>query len=737
MARTRTTRRAAVAPARASRERPQRASLARKSKPKNLYVNDSDDDTDSHDTDDSNRSLQSDDDNHADDDVDSGIDRDSEDVDIQRPARNTTSPSRRFHRNGSRGASRRPPKKSRSRKKSNSTPRGVKRRRTQVDSPARSPAKKAKSISKAPSPAPDPGFIPDWRDPAIPYSAWVDIFYYAATAGGALDTSWLLHAAATCKAFVEPALTALYKCPSPGTASKAKKLATLLELPSSETLFNYHPKVESMYIDITTFPLNRLPQTLRSLCRLREAIIFSPYDQPPYRELDKTTRWHYPEELFQALNSPSDTAEAEGNPIVLKSWEWTSRFLGGYVADIDGISTIHQLPSFSQLTKLSFTNFQVPSLHKPEAKDEAGALLVEQEDRKVIEAIANAVSQLKSLKHLVFESSTVMNDRLLPLLPATLAHLELINCWEIKSDDLSQFLRTHGQHMCSLTLSHNQSLDLAFLTDLAETCPQLRDLRMNLSYYRHHASVDDADPNYDQALLPDQLPLWPASLRVIEIEHVRQWSPEAAETFLQSLVDSAPNLPNLRHLAIKTMLDIPWQKRAELRRTWNQKFDHVFLRVCDPPKSLKTLRPRENAEELGTRTPAKKAKRRAEPSTPSRRSGRIAAHASDSDHRSSRGLRRSGRPLYRDPDTDEDELESSEAELSGSENSDEKNVEEAARPQELPLQRMCETVSITFDNQKVRELQYGMEDFHDDDDDSSGEEWDGDEEEEDDTLAWR
>lgn len=730
MARTRTTS-GAAAPARSFRQRPQRATLARRSKPQNLHVDDWDDSTDSHDADDSDLSLQSDDD--ADDD-DSGIDRAIDDLDIQPPRRkapNTTTNTSRPSRTGGSRASRRNMRKPSPRNQSKSTSRGVKRPRAQADRPPRTPTKRSKTTSKAPSPAPDPGIIPNWRDPAIPYSAWVDIFYYAAIAGGTLDTSWLLHVATTCKAFVEPALTALYQCPSPGTSSKARKLATLLEQPTPDTLFNYRAKIESIYVNIDNFPLSRLSQVIRPLGRLKELIIFSPLDQPPYRDLDKTIRWHYPEELFQALSAPLDPNEGENDPIILKSWEWSSRLLGGHVANEHGISAIHQIPSFARLTKLSFTNFQVPSLNKAEAKDEDDALQIYQEDGKVIEAIADSISQLNSLKHLVFESSTVMNDRLLPLLPKNLMHLELINCWEVKSEDLSEFLRTHGHNMSSLTLLHNQSLDLAFLVDLAETCPKLRSLRMNMSYYRHHDSVADANPMYDQALLPDQLPLWPSSLRVIEIEHVREWSVEAAEMFLQSLIDSAPNLPSLRHLAIKTMLNIPWQQRAELRRVWREKLDHVFLRSWEPPKSVTTLRPQEN---ITMATPIKKRKR-VEPSPPSRRSGRIAAHASDSDRHSSRGLRRSGMPLYRDPDTDEDEDESSGSEHSEGDNVDQEKSKNAE--QRLPVQGMCETVSIMFDNQKVRELQYGMEDFNDDDSESSGEEWVSDKEEDDPVFVWR
>jgi hypothetical protein len=524
----------------------------------------------------------------------------------------------------------------------------------------------------------------------------------------------------------------------------------LLERPISETLFNYRAKIEVLMLNIETMPLAVLHQIVRPLRRLKELIIFTPFDQPPYRDLDRTVRWQYPDELFQALmpREPSDTGGEVPDPTILRNWEWSRRLLGGPVPDMAAIANMHTQPSFSRLTRVSFTNFQVPSLHKadPRADDEEGALQMYQEDVDVIDRIAHAISQLKFLRHLVFESSTVMSDYLLGQLPKDLVHLELINCWEVKSEDLAAFLRTHGSHMRALTLSHNQSLDMAFLTDLSETCPNLRELRMNLSYYRHHESIDDADPMYEQALLPHQVPQWPSSLRLLEIEHVRHWSVEAAEMFFQSLINSAPNLPDLRYLAIKTMLNIPWQTRATMRREWRDKLEHVFLRPWVPPQLHATLRPK-LVDEAPPATPTVKKQKAFTDVTPSRRSGRIVNHASDSDRLSdgskSGRLRKVDRPLYRDPDTDEDEEEEFTGPDAGKPAiADDTREEEANGDQKESgkpfVQGMCHTVSLLFDNQKARELQYGMEDFFDDDSESSEEEWDGDKDDEDDAVyAWR
>ncbi|KND92525.1 hypothetical protein TOPH_02617 [Tolypocladium ophioglossoides CBS 100239] len=575
------------------------------------------------------------------------------------------------------------------------------------------------------------GVIPDWTDPRVSFDCWTDIFLYAArlsTTDG-LSTGWLAHAATTCRALAEPALTALYRCPPVRTSLKAKRLASLLVRRPSDNFCNYRAKIEALHLNTHFVAHGALHALIYTLGRLKELIIYTPMDQPPYRDLDKNVRWHYCREIFSAL----EPAGAEKPlPTLLRSWEWSGRFIGGCIPTIESIAHVHQTPPFSQLTRLSLTNFQVPSLSNllQQPNTEEGEMQAYHEDGVVIESIAQAISQLASLNHLVFESSTVMNDRLLPLLPKNLVHLELINCWEVKSEDLAKFLRTHGSNMRTLTLLHNQSLDLGFLTDLSETCPNLRELHMNLMYYRHHDFFNDADPMYEQALLPSQVPKWPSGLRVINIENIRNWSVEAAERCFYSLIDNAGNLTNLRHLSIKTMLDIPWQARATMRREWREKMEKVFLRPFRAPKACATLHPPPMEEQQ----PVTREDESHGPATPpSRRSGRLAAHSQDSDSPVSRtkSLRRHrGKSLYREPDTDEDAMETSESD-------DESDLADGDEPQrsgeqcKLTIQGLCTTVSIQVDNQKVREQQFGMEDFLDVDEDESEEEWDGDRDEDD------
>lgn len=755
MARTRrATQRPARAASRQSQPLPLRASLSRKSKPTaSLNVDDSSDSSgDDHSDSDVHPVLDASDD---DDGTDSGIGPVDDDVKVRRSSRKrkrSTPAAPRTPRKTSRAV-----KKPATRKRAKtSTPKSsAKKQRQKPPSRPHTPAKKKHDVdTQIP-----PGVIPDWTDPRIPYRAWVEVFLHASENGA--DTGWLLRASTVCKAFFEPAMAALYQNPTPRNLAKIKKLVTVLATSPEETMVNYRSKVKALFVDIQEFPLGVIHDIIRPLHRMRELVIFTSLDQPPYRNLDKPIRWHYPQELFAALDPTITTAapdegrmidHANTHTILLKSWEWNSRLLGKYVTDMADISRIHQLPSFAGIRKLGFTNFQLPSLHKTvKDDDEDGKEQLYQEDAHAIDSIANSISKLENLKHLIFEASQILNERLLPQLPKTLSRLDLINCWEVNSDELAAFLRTHGNSIGTLNLMHNQSLDMGFLTDLADTCPRLRDLRMNLSYYRHHEWVIDSDPMYEQALLPHQVPMWPQSLHLVEMEHVRLWSLEAAEMFLQSFINSAPELPNLRHLSIKYGLDIPWQDRANMRKKWYEKLTKVFLRPWTPPKLFTTLRPQlPAAAPAGTSSsPAQRGRPKKpqdwKPSPLSRRSGRIAA-TSDSDRGAAGRLRKNSRPLYRDPDTDEDEVEFTDDEVFF--NPDAKKQELADDNQDLSdndasnapfVQGLCETVNILFDNQKASEMQYGMEDFFDEDSESSGEEWNSnnDVDEDDSVFVWR
>lgn len=620
--------------------------------------------------------------------------------------------------------------------------------------------------------------IPDWRDIRIPYEAWVDVFTYAASANATHGNSWLIDCATTCKAFAEPALAALYKSPTLTLTkpAKFKKLVALMQLDPEETTINYRTKVEELYLDINLVPATAYYPLIHPLPRLRELFITTELDQPPYRELTQTLRWSYPKEIFNALDAdpPEDSTGTEAAaapngsddlpqapvrlgeagtpgpivkafPTILRRWEWSERMLGGeHVRHLDDIAKVHQTPSFQKLSTVSFINFQTPSLlHELARSSGASQKPAEDADTKAAQKMADAIAELKHLRHLIFEASTILDDTLFPLLPNQLSQLTLINCWEVRPAVFSTFLHTQGRNLLSLTLSHCQSLNMEFMASLGEACPDLRHLAMNLSYYRLHTSVNDSDPMYDYVLLPSQIPSWPSGIRTIDFENIRDWnrsrSAETAEMFLNSLVRNAERLQDLRHISIKMVLDIPWQNRAKLRTEWGPRMEKVFLRRSEPPRDWTRSGEESKSEEYGSPEGGRRRRSR-KPASPARRSGRLAPKGRGARNASERLRDKHGRLDYRDPDTDHDDLTASEDDNdekdspAGGDDDDARSREDGEA--ELYIQGLCHTVNIQFDNQKPRELQYGMEDFQDGGTDSE-DEWDGDEDEDETVFVWR
>jgi hypothetical protein len=158
--------------------------------------------------------------------------------------------------------------------------------------------------------------------------------------------------------------------------------------------------------------------------------------------------------------------------------------------------------------------------------------------------------------------------------------------------------------------------------------------------------------------------------------------------------------------------------------------EKVFLRPFEAPRNATT------PQELDDSGVSQKRSRRKRSLTPSRRSGRIAAHEAEAANQSSRAAKRrsqsQGRSFYKEPDTDED-LDVSESDEDDGIEQEAQLADDEDQAPELPIQGLCRTVNILFDNQKPREVQYGMEDFLTEDEDSE-EEWNSDEEEDDDAI---
>jgi hypothetical protein len=383
---------------------------------------------------------------------------------------------------------------------------------------------------------------------------------------------------------------------------KAHNLVELLKADPRAMAFKYRQKVESLRIDVGQVAAYSLPGSghldlhglIKNLPRLVDLQFYHQKDMSPYRDLDDNIKWSYPANLFDALEYVDPDADLQygdkTSVCKLRSWRWSSR-LAGKTFPIERIQEIHLKPSFEGLRKIVFVNYQVPYVK------------VTEEDPKHEKILAKSLSPLKNLEHLIFESSTLVNMTLLPLLPRNLRNLELINCWNIKAEELADFLLTHGSQLRCLTLNHNQSLSLSFLPVLGTACPKLQVFRMNLTYFQLHSTYRDSDPLYNQLLLPEQVPVWPSTLQTIELIQLRQWQTEAAEMFFQSLLDSAADLPTLRRLTIQAILNIGWRDRASFRDKWLGSLDRVFKRASSPPENHISLRPLEKALPIMLRVP--------------------------------------------------------------------------------------------------------------------------------------
>ena len=318
--------------------------------------------------------------------------------------------------------------------------------------------------------------------------------------------------------------------------------------------------------------------------------------------------------------------------------------------------------------------------------------------------MSNLISTLPNLAKLSFESCTIVNGDLIPHLPSNLKSLIIENCPNLYSEDFTPFLRTHGSQLKTLILNHNQALNISFLPILRDACPQLQFLKMELNYYNTHSTSNDSDPIYLSLLEDDEIPRWPKTLQHLEMIHLRSWSHAAAENFFDSLIKSANGeLPDLRVLILKAILNINWRERASFRDKTEGKFRKVFLRKPKPPglhlQSFKAYREWLNQPKvvIDTGNPAETTTSSASP-----------AEADDEPVPTGRRTLRPRKTpaTHAEPDS----------ELSGSEEGT------SNEDDDLPVQGMCRIIDIRIDNLRPRESQFTEGDFLDSEH-SGDEEW--------------
>jgi hypothetical protein len=417
----------------------------------------------------------------------------------------------------------------------------------------------------------------------LPYHILLEIFLYASNRDflhGWPDSAYLLQLSTMCRSFYEPAMSALYRNPPTVPAVRAHQLLqTLKQRPELGR------KIKQLFFEID--PLLRLTtpgyghfdisEFVRKCTGVKELwLAHHRVDRLPYKwTCGMTPSWKYPDALFDALEgvaSASGAGEDAGRdmqqtgPIRLQSWRWNGLFSSDYAQE--DIMRIHLQQSFRGLKRLSIIYLLdtgvrwVPTL----------SVLPELEELE-LECCNLAPDSFSDL------ATTASNLRL--------KALSLISCSTIESDWLLPLLLSPVcRRLERLAVVHCRSCDLAFLPALANT-PQLKSLSYDGRYFATLES-NDTKPAYDTLLPLSAEPRWPSALYSLKLHNLRKWSADEVETFLDSLVSAAPELPHMRELSLHCILDdLGWRERARVRDRYERILLHAFVR----PSSVSAAAP--------------------------------------------------------------------------------------------------------------------------------------------------
>ncbi|KAJ5542236.1 hypothetical protein N7535_004659 [Penicillium sp. DV-2018c] len=528
------------------------------------------------------------------------------------------------------------------------------------------------------------GVIPPWQ--TLPYHVLFDIFLHAshpvfdeARLARTDSVKWLLsRACSSCAVSLPPLLP----------AAKSHSLLRLLEQPQESLSMNYSGKIKELHVEVEPVLVYKSGPTL-GYFDLAKLIEKTPqvHTVRLYHKDDHTmglspwhitqSKWTYPSSVFSAI---------ENRGISLRSWEWNSRFLktDGLV---DLMMTMHPQRAFQSLRDLGLFHLDITN-ETTSATEEAG--------------LSEALSMLPDLQRLAFTESSLVGGGTLTSLPHTIRFLTLNNCDRLFSEDLASYLSSHGASLRGLSLSHNRYLNMSFIQNLAQSCENLEVFKMDLSMH-DASSYHDVEPHFDYLLEQTEVPTWPTKLREIELSQLRKWDHATAEVFFDSLLNAAPDLRDLRRLAISAILEIAWRDRANFRERWIGQLERVFLRRSTPPNpNLRSLRKR----------PLK--------TNSSVTVGRLDEHEvqmddskpATADHETHTVSKRQSTRLARHKPRDGDEA------VGGT------SLAGTPSPEAGKIQGMCDIVNIRIDNQRPSEMQYDENDFLDDEL-SGDEDWTG------------
>lgn len=211
------------------------------------------------------------------------------------------------------------------------------------------------------------------------------------------------------------------------------------------------------------------------------------------------------------------------------------------------------------------------------------------------------------------------------------------------------------------------------------------------------SSYHDTEPHFHDLIEESEIPTWPETLQEIKLIQLRRLNSITAEAFFMSLIDAAPNLPNMRRLFVTALLQINWRDRANFRERWSSRLERTFLRRSAPPDpNLRSLRKR---------------------LLPSSQTDVTGAGPGDEQHNSSAAGGEHPTPSKRQSSrlAQQKTAEPSEADAT---------LVDSSQPDKEQVQGMCDEVFIRIDNQRPADMQFNEHDFLDDEP-SDDSDWDG------------
>lgn len=577
----------------------------------------------------------------------------------------------------------RPPRTSARQRQQHAEASPSKRKRTPVQSPRK--RRHAESIIEVNESA------PPWQ--TLPYQVLLSIFMYAfpplsdtrqgiETESG--NSKKLLDIALLCRAFAEPALSALYHTLVLMGALKAHRILFLLSQPTENLSVNYPTKVQEVLIDVRLTLMYKAGPTYGYFdpCKLIQKVphvktfrLFDSNDGKQPLWADRTPRWTYTSELFETLKTSN---------LRLHTFDWNTRYMETRDL-IDTMLSRHSDAPFQTIRSLNIFHVHSDEVVPPR---EDG-----QPDDQIIEkGLGEALCRLPDLQAVSFTDCGAVNEVLFAAMPSTLRSLTLDNCDEVGTVAFVAFLNDRGSCLRQLVLKHNRHLNMSFMTILKDACPNLE--RLSADFIMHNWPPHyNGMPHFKNLLKPGEVPTWPRALQEIELSRLRQLDKPRAATFLTSLVDAAPDLPDLRKINISAAVQAEWQDRASFRQYWDAKLRRTFLRK-DAAVSTNLAADHASPE-----------------TTTQRHSHRHSA--------------RIARQRLADVDDDDEDSE----EIDHDDSGDDAEGHKAASPNDY-VQGLCDDVSFTIDNLRPTENQYSEGDFLDSeqsgDEDWEGEDWEPD-----------